>query len=141
MILIWIKKNWIQKLNKIRLTLFPLPLLKTLIKKSVKLKIKYSCLTRYLVIVLQLMFEIQTFYGDLLSMAIICFYNTVPLLITYNQCIMKSVSAMVHNFVGSIAGQTMANDVCLMSFIAHCQRLVRCWYNALSPTSPAYANV
>ena len=48
-------------------------------------------------------------------------------------------------FCWSVVGPTLTNDVGPISFHTpdrpNCQRLVRCWPNALSPTSPAYANV
>ena len=49
------------------------------------------------------------------------------------------------HFVGSFVGPTSTNDVSPMSFCSsgqlNCQPLVRCWSNARTPTSPAYANV
>ena len=49
------------------------------------------------------------------------------------------------HFFGSFVDPTSTNDVSPMSFCSsgqlNCQPLVRCWSNARSPTSPAYANV
>ena len=49
------------------------------------------------------------------------------------------------HFLGSFVGPTSTNDVSPVSFCSlgkrNYQPLVRCWSNARSPTSPAYANV
>ena len=49
------------------------------------------------------------------------------------------------HFVGSSVGLTSTNDVSPVSFCLsgqlNCQSLVRCWSNARSPASPAYADV
>ena len=51
----------------------------------------------------------------------------------------------LRHFVGSLIDPTLINCDGPMSFCSsgplNCQRLVRCWSNALSPTSPAYVNV